>query len=859
MSNKEIGSLLVKMQGNSNSLVKSIDNTINSLANLSKGLKEIQNTSLKGLTSKFTTMANAMTKFANSFNEGTVKRIRSISASMYQMGNSLKSFTNMNLNLIGMNFTRLSYEIDPFLRKLQDSEGLLKSFNYALDVGKLVAQLQLANGQVSLLNEKVKTEQIRREKVARQLDLVNNKLALANKRQENLNVKTSFWNNIWKIGKLDYFSRTLTRIARKFGSILTMGAEFNETLNKFQSATRENYQDAIMFARQMAKEFGLAEETVMNYQSTFSNMLGSLEGLSNEMVNNLSKSLTVMAVDYASLFNTTIESAMTAFQSVLSGRTTAIRSASGIDVTQNTIYEYYKELGGTKTLNALSQLEKRLLRILAVYKQMNEAMALGDMQNTIESFSNQSRILSEQLKEIGVWFSNIFIKLMENVMPYVNAMAITIKELLKSFAYFLGYEQQKSKPGIFDKNAEEVDNLNENLKETMGLLSFDKFNVLTSSASSENASDIEKIYAEMEKEMLALQESLNSVNMKANQISDSILTWLGYSKEVHQVYEDIYDEMGNVIGKELIDERTIWTLKEGNTKMAIFLNLLKVLGTSSIVLFASKTIISLLGTIQKLSNGLNVLSKSMSLISTNPLISTISIILGIASLLYYTNENFRESVNALFNSVGNLFKLLEPSLNKLLIPIFNILNLILGIILPIVNLVINLSSALISLASITTYFLLPPLEILISALGVILNLLRMVFIAIDILLTPLKMVANVFSDIFGNFSGNISGFSSSIKINEYAGGGNPTPGELFIAREKGPEFIGSMGGKTTVANNYQIEQGIEEASYRGFVRAMQENGGYNTLVIDGSNVNDSAFVRAIMPALRMEQSRTGGR
>ena len=156
MANKEIGSLLVKMQGNASTLVKSVDNTINSLSRLSKGLEEIKNTSLKGLTSKFSTMANAMNKFANSFNEGTAKRIRSISSSMYQMGNSLKNFTNMNVNSIGMNFTRLSFEIEPFLNKLKESEPLLRSFNYALDVGHLVAQLQLANGQVALLNEKVK-------------------------------------------------------------------------------------------------------------------------------------------------------------------------------------------------------------------------------------------------------------------------------------------------------------------------------------------------------------------------------------------------------------------------------------------------------------------------------------------------------------------------------------------------------------------------------------------------------------------------------------------------------------------------------------------------------------------------------
>lgn len=43
---------------------------------------------------------------------------------------------------------------------------------------------------------------------------------------------------------------------------------------------------------------------------------------------------------------------------------------------------------------------------------------------------------------------------------------------------------------------------------------------------------------------------------------------------------------------------------------------------------------------------------------------------------------------------------------------------------------------------------------------------------------------------------------------QYATGGFPTEGQLFIARESGAELVGQMGGKTAVANNDQIVQGI---------------------------------------------------
>lgn len=41
-----------------------------------------------------------------------------------------------------------------------------------------------------------------------------------------------------------------------------------------------------------------------------------------------------------------------------------------------------------------------------------------------------------------------------------------------------------------------------------------------------------------------------------------------------------------------------------------------------------------------------------------------------------------------------------------------------------------------------------------------------------------------------------------------AQGGQVSDGQLFIARESGPEMVGTMGGKSTVANNEQIVQGI---------------------------------------------------
>lgn len=50
---------------------------------------------------------------------------------------------------------------------------------------------------------------------------------------------------------------------------------------------------------------------------------------------------------------------------------------------------------------------------------------------------------------------------------------------------------------------------------------------------------------------------------------------------------------------------------------------------------------------------------------------------------------------------------------------------------------------------------------------------------------------------------------------KFASGGYPVPGQLFIAREAGPEMVGTMGHRTAVANNDQIAEGIAVAVENG--------------------------------------------
>lgn len=58
----------------------------------------------------------------------------------------------------------------------------------------------------------------------------------------------------------------------------------------------------------------------------------------------------------------------------------------------------------------------------------------------------------------------------------------------------------------------------------------------------------------------------------------------------------------------------------------------------------------------------------------------------------------------------------------------------------------------------------------------------------------------------------------------FAQGGFPETGQVFVAREAGPEMVGNLGGRTAVANNDQIVAGIAQGVYQAVTRALSDSG-----------------------------------
>ena len=68
-------------------------------------------------------------------------------------------------------------------------------------------------------------------------------------------------------------------------------------------------------------------------------------------------------------------------------------------------------------------------------------------------------------------------------------------------------------------------------------------------------------------------------------------------------------------------------------------------------------------------------------------------------------------------------------------------------------------------------------------------------------------------------------------IQKYANGGVPDMGQMFIARESGPELVGSLGGHTAVMNNDQIVASVSNGVYQAVKSALGNGQNVNVQVV----------------------------
>lgn len=540
----ELDSLEVKITGTATKAINSVDKLINQLTRLSTSLATVNGSSLSGLASGVSQLGSAM----QNMNAGTadftrlaknITKIGSVdSVTLTNTATSLQAVTKAvaSISAIPQNATQVT-EFAKSLGKLGSKSienavvnipklgnalnGLMTTLSRAPTVSQNVIQMTNALANLASQGSKVGTSS---NSLQKSLYGVSTSARTATR---------SSWNLASAIGKFyaTYFmvirgSKKLIEAIKSttdyieafnyqavaFGKI---GSEWDKDYEKYgydnATAYAESFQSRVndtlgklsglkvnvqggLLEESGAKNLGLNIQEITQYASQLASVTNSL-GQTGEATTAITKSMTMLAGDISSLFNVDYKTVAQNLQSGLIGQSRALYKY-GIDITNATLATYAYNLGISKSVSEMTQMEKQQLRVLAILDQSK--VSWGDLANTINSPSNMLRQFSNNMKEVGMVAGQLFIPILSKVMPIVNGVTIAIKRLLVNLASLMGVKidfesfgqsgYKDTSDGLEDISDGYQDVADSAKKATLSLMGFDEINKLQDDTSSSKGS-----------------------------------------------------------------------------------------------------------------------------------------------------------------------------------------------------------------------------------------------------------------------------------------------------------------------------------------------------------------------------------
>lgn len=540
----ELDSLEVKITGTATKAINSVDKLINQLTRLSTSLATVNGSSLSSLANGVSQLGSAM----QNMNAGTadftrlaknITKIGSVdSAALANTATSLEAVTKAvaSISAIPQNATQVT-EFAKSLGKLGSKSienatvnipklgnalnGLMTTLSRAPNVSSNVIAMTNALANLASQGSKVGTSS---NSLQKSLYGVSTSARTATK---------SSWSLASAIGKFyaTYFmvirgSKKLIEAIKSttdyieafnyqavaFGKI---GSEWDKDYEKYgydnATAYAESFQNRVndtlgklsglkvnvqggLLEESGAKNLGLNIQEITQYASQLASVTNSL-GQTGEATTAITKSMTMLAGDISSLFNVDYSTVAQNLQSGLIGQSRALYKY-GIDITNATLATYAYNLGISKSVSEMTQMEKQQLRVLAILDQSK--VSWGDLANTINSPSNMLRQFSNNMKEVGMVAGQLFIPILSKVMPIVNGVTIAIKRLLVNLASLMGVKidfesfgqsgYKDTSDGLEDISDGYQDVADSAKKATLSLMGFDEINKLQDDTSSSKGS-----------------------------------------------------------------------------------------------------------------------------------------------------------------------------------------------------------------------------------------------------------------------------------------------------------------------------------------------------------------------------------
>lgn len=587
---EDIDSLQIKIKANANNASNALDKLANSLTNFQKSLS-IDTSKLTSISNSIQSIANA----ASSMNTSGIKNISTLTNSINRMG---------KIDTSGL--SRISSALKTFSADMAgtkvDGVGDIASIASSISrLGGVASGRAITN--IPLLAKNLKqlfTTLSTAPNVSENIIRMTNALAglastgaasgrAANSLGRNLNTYTesakratkSTFNlaaafgrfyatyflvirgikSLWKsiegttdyIEAFNYYTVAFNKVGKEWGKDFekfgydnaedyaqSFGNRVNELLGKMSGLKVDV--DGGLISESGMKNLGLNLQEITQYASQLASITNSL-GQTGEVTTAISKSMTMLAGDISSLFNVDFSTVATNLQSGLIGQSRALYKY-GIDITNATLQTYAYKYGIEKAVSEMSQAEKQQLRLLAILDQSK--VSWGDLANTINSPSNMIRQFTNNVKEAGMVLGQLFIPVLQKVLPVINGVVIAIKRLLVSVANLLGIKIDFSSFGQgvsgynedLEDTADALDKVGTSAKNAQsGIRAFDKLKVISTPKSSGSGSGAGGAGIDLTKEIMDATAEYEKVWQEAFDKMQN--TAMGWADKIEKLLEPV--------------------------------------------------------------------------------------------------------------------------------------------------------------------------------------------------------------------------------------------------------------------------------------------------------------------------------
>ena len=245
--------------------------------------------------------------------------------------------------------------------------------------------------------------------------------------------------NLTNLLNMGAFINALRWGTNAISGFITKSMTYTEDLNLFTASMGKYADEAQKYGEKVSNIMGIDPAQWLRAQGIFQ-MIAEGFGVASDRAYIMSKNLTQLSYDISSFANISVEEAIEKLTSGISGELEPLRRI-GYDLSMARLKAEALALGIHKNFNEMTQAEKSQLRYMAIMKQVT--VAQGDMARTLEAPANQMRILSAMTVQAGRAIGNIFIPMLNAILPYAIAALNGIKALANGIASLFGFKLPK--------------------------------------------------------------------------------------------------------------------------------------------------------------------------------------------------------------------------------------------------------------------------------------------------------------------------------------------------------------------------------------------------------------------------------